>query len=165
MTATERRLIAMLPATICEKLAAFTPERDARVTSAHGLSCIEMDDDGYGSYERMCSNEVADILVRIGVCRDARTGAHAPQPETEMTATTRRMTLVEANDMARKFIGTHVADLPESMPSSAKIVGWWNALESHLTSAKRTDRHPEASAIRILAAKWTAFLRHNGFAR
>lgn len=63
---------AALPATIIALLPALSADRDARVTAAHGLACIEMDDAGYGAFERMCSPAVADVLVRIGAVRDAR---------------------------------------------------------------------------------------------
>jgi hypothetical protein len=63
---------AVLPATIVEMLDALTPARDARVTSAYGMAVIEMNDDGYGDFDRVCSTSVADVLVKYGFVRDAR---------------------------------------------------------------------------------------------
>lgn len=62
-----------LRATTEEMAASLSPARDARVTSCcGGLARVVMDDDGFGEFERVVTNDEADELVRRGVVRDAR---------------------------------------------------------------------------------------------
>ncbi len=77
-----------------------------------------------------------------------------------MTAT-KRMTTEQADQMAWQFIRANIE--LAGLVSNAEIFGAWNALESHLTQkdVSQVDR----PTVRVMAAKWGAFLRHNGFTR
>ena len=43
--------------------------------------------------------------------------------------------------------------------------GAWASLEAHLSPPNLHGNHPEAAAIRIMAAKWAGYLRRHGYSR
>lgn len=51
----------------------LVPRRNPRVTRIDAdVACVEIDDDGYGPGEIVCTHAQADILVAAGICRDDR---------------------------------------------------------------------------------------------
>ena len=72
-----------------------------------------------------------------------------------------RMTTEQADEMAIQFARANGVDLGLVPGLRA-----WASLEAHLNPPNADAvHHPEASELRILSAKWSGFLRHNGFAR